>query len=200
MKKLLSLTLVLILLGGLGGTTVSAASQEVSPYEEVLISINEEFDLDLGYIPVDESEVSLEEYEQTTRKLAIQQRELLDYIDMREKQSSNSETLMQSKDYTVLSTSTKTRTKDVWNYGSYFSITATYDVNGIYLSSLRNAQLNQTTWAKVTNTFASNLSSPSYSIIDGGRTGTVRFTGNLHFNSTIPYGNVTFYTEFYYND
>ena len=36
----------------------------------------------------------------------------------------------------------KIRTANAWNYATYFSITATFDVEGSRLSNLRNARMN----------------------------------------------------------
>ena len=60
------------------------AADSDAPYKEVLNSINAEYDLDLGYVPVDKSQISLPEYEEKTRDFAIRQRELLDYIEEQE--------------------------------------------------------------------------------------------------------------------
>lgn len=63
---------------------------EISPYEQILNSINEEFNLELGYISVDSSKTTVAEYESVTRELAKQQREILDLIATREEISKES--------------------------------------------------------------------------------------------------------------
>lgn len=195
MKKMLCLCLVLVLITGFSGTSVFAAS-DISPYERTLNSLNQEFDLNLGYIPVDESKVSLEKYEKTARELAIQQRALIDYISNRENQINKIANPL--KDIMPLATVTKTSTKDVWNLTAYFSITATYNViNNSTISSMRNARLNSKNAAIITNTYITGLSGPTYSIIDSGETGTVKYVGTIHFDSIIGISNTVFYTEFY---
>ena len=81
MRKITSLILSLILTIGIG-TNVLASTGDVSSYEKILNSINNEFGLELGYAPVNEKEVTIEEYEIFIRQLATQQREILDKINM----------------------------------------------------------------------------------------------------------------------
>jgi hypothetical protein len=51
--------------------------------------------------------------------------------------------------------------------------------------------------AGVNNTFLTDISSPKYSIIDNGRTGAVKYTATLHYNSTFGFKNTVLYTEFH---
>ena len=53
MRKITSLILSLILTIGIG-TNVLASTGDVSSYEKILNSINNEFGLELGYAPVNE--------------------------------------------------------------------------------------------------------------------------------------------------
>ncbi|WP_176720500.1 hypothetical protein [Desulfuribacillus stibiiarsenatis] len=103
-------------------------------------------------------------------------------------------------DIGVYSTVTKTRTQDEWGNPQYFSITTIFDVSGTTISNMRNSSFNLKYLAYATNKYVSNLTGPTYNVIDNGRTGTVRYVGKLHFIGD-PFGisNVTFYTEFYYN-
>ena len=80
LKRMTGVFMAVTLCMGLS-LNVLAAEETISPYEAVLNEINEEYELDLGYVEVDASKVTLEEYEETTRNLAASQRELLDYIE-----------------------------------------------------------------------------------------------------------------------
>lgn len=191
LKKAVSLLLVTALCMGLSMNVFAA--ETASPYEAILNEVNAEYGLDLGYIPVDETKVTLEQYEQTTREFAAEQRELLDYIASRE---ACDEPVGIARASVV-----KTRTKATWSLGQYFTITATYTVyNGTSISSCRNASLNMTTTAILTNTYLTNISGPTYSVIDSGRTSTVKYTATVHFDSLIGYSNTSLYTEFYYSE
>lgn len=76
MKKCLSIVMAVMLL--LGESMVVSAAEVVpnDPYQTVLMSINEEYGLQLGYEPVNPEKTSLEEYEKMARSLAISQKEL----------------------------------------------------------------------------------------------------------------------------
>lgn len=170
-----------------------AAEKELSPYEEILNEANREFDLDLGYVPVDEEKVSLEDYKEKTYQFAAEQRELLDYIASREESPAPT---AEAKSSVV-----KTKEKPTWNLGEYFKIKATYTVyNGNRISACRNASLNMTNMAILTNTYLTSISGPTYSVIDSGRTSTVKYTATVHFESLWGYSNTTLYTEFYYSE
>ena len=191
LKKAVSLLLAMALSMGLSANVFAA--ETVSPYEAILNEVNAEYGLDLGYVPVDESKVTLEQYEEKTREFAAEQRELLDYIASRE-------TCAEPGGISRAS-GIKTRTKATWNLGQYFTITATYTVyDGSRISSCRNAKLNMTNTAIFTNTYLTNISGPTYSVIDGGRTSTVKYTATVHFDSIIGYSNTSLYTEFYYSE
>ena len=171
------------------------ANETISSYENILNKVNIEYDLDLEYVPVDESEITLEQYEKEIRKIAVKQRELIDYIASKEEESS-------AESRNVLRASVnKTKTKPTRDLGLYFTITATYTVyDGIRIGLCRNAKLNITNKGIETNTYLTNISQPTYSIIDGGRTSTVKYTATVHFNSLIGVGGVVLYTEFYYSE
>ena len=77
LKRMTSVLIAATLCMGLS-LSVTAAEETISPYEAILNEINEEYKLDLGYVEVDASKVTLEEYEEKTRGLAASQRELLD--------------------------------------------------------------------------------------------------------------------------
>ena len=196
-KKIFALLLLASLSVGLR-TNVSAM-EATSPYQQVLNEINKEYKLSLGYIPVDKDKISQSEYEEKTREFAIEQRELLNYIKNRKNTSEQ-----QSVSRYALSKSTKktkTKTKSTWELKQYFTITATYDVyDGKRISSCRNAKLNITTTGNIRNTYLTDISKPSYSVIDGGRTSTVKYTATVHLNNIVGYKNTVLYTEFYYSE
>lgn len=181
-------------------TKVFATNDKISEYEKKLNSINKEFNLNLGYVPVDESKVSLEEYERVVRQVAKQQRELLDYIAMREKQSKGgieNGLAVQSNSSKLLAITSKTVTKDVQGLETYFKIKVTYDVNGSKVGNLRNAELQYKWFSYLSGTYVTNIQGPTYSIIDMGRTGTVKFVGTIHYNNrVIGLDNTVFYAEF----
>ena len=173
--------------------TAFASDRVLSPYEQVLYDANKAYDLELLYIPVDESQVSVEEYKEITLRFAAEQRELLDYISSKEENEEN----VHSTRVTVV----KTRTKPTWDLGQYFTIKATFTVyNGTQISACSNASLNRTSTAIVQNVYLTNVSSPTYSVIDLGTTSTVRYTATVHYNNSIGYGNTVLYTEFYCDD
>lgn len=161
-----------------------------SEYENILNSINAEFGLDIGYGSVDSEKISLDQYEALTRKVAKQQRELLDYIE------SNKNTNNKFKDSKNLIQAriTKTRTSGVWGYESTFKITATYDVNGNQVSNISKLSLSiVSSTAKLIST-----SSPSITKIDGGRTYGVEYIADIML-SGIQFKDISLYTEFYYS-
>lgn len=190
LKKVVSLLMVIVLCVGINAKVF--ANETISSYENILNKVNIEYDLDLEYVPVDESEITLEQYEKEIRKIAAKQRELIDYIASKEEESS-------AESRNVLRASVnKTKTKPTRDLGLYFTITATYTVyDGIRIGLCRNAKLNITNKGIETNTYLTNISQPTYSIIDGGRTSTVKYTATVHFNSLIGVGGVVLYTEFY---
>ncbi len=193
LKKVVSLLMVIVLCVGINAKVF--ANETISSYENILNKVNIEYDLDLEYVPVDESEITLEQYEKEIRKIAAKQRELIDYIASKEEESS-------AESRNVLRASVnKTKTKPTRDLGLYFTITATYTVyDGIRIGLCRNAKLNITNKGIETNTYLTNISQPTYSIIDGGRTSTVKYTATVHFNSLIGVGGVVLYTEFYYSE
>ena len=193
LKRMTGVFMAVTLCMGLS-LNVLAAEETISPYEAVLNEINEEYELDLGYVEVDASKVTLEEYEETTRNLAASQRELLDYIESRE---------YSEEEYTesiARASVVKTKAKPTWELGQFFQIRATYTItNNSSISLCRNAEILMTNAAILSNTYLTNISAPTYGHLDAGRTSTVKYTAHVHFDSVI-YSNVTLYTEFYYTD
>ena len=193
MKKVLSVFIVIILSIGCS-TNAFASTGEILTYEEILDDINENYDLELGYLPVDQDKMTLEKYKEVATKFAISQRELLDYIENR-KISTESEYFNIER-----AAVQKTKTKPTWELGEYFTITATYTVEGKTMSLCRNAQLNMTNAAIFTNTYLTDISKPAYSMLDGSRTSTVLYKATVHFDSVLGFSNISLYTEFYYSD
>lgn len=196
MKKVLSLFLTLILAMGISGNVLAytPTSEGVSAYEEILNSINKEFNLELGYVPVNEDEITLKEYEEFTLKIAKQQREALDHIAML-KAEDKINNLIGLSDYYV--TPRATKTVPVKHLEKYFNITADYDIiANVKVGNIRNARLGQTWHSTVTNTYITNLSAPTYDYVNGGRDGYISYTGSVHFNGNISYTNYTLYAIF----
>jgi hypothetical protein len=193
---ILALSISTFSLIGMGINHASAATfdqKEQLPYQQVLERVNSEYQLNLEFIPVDPNKGSVEEYEQVTRKVAKEQRELLNYIKMKTVSKDN----LRALSVTPNSGTSKTATKAVWGFENYFTIKATYTDYGSTLSNIRNASLGETLTAGLTNTYLTDISSPKYSIIDNGRTGTVKYTATLHYDSVYGYKNTALYAEFY---
>jgi hypothetical protein len=143
-------------------------------------------------------------HEATTRKLAIQQRELLDYINSKEATSVTANVISSNllKAKVASSSVTKTKSKPVWNFESLFNIKATYTVTGgSSIGYCSKASYSATTNALLSGAFFAATTGPTYKVIDSGRTSTVTYTGTFGYSSNIAtYENVTFYTEFYRTD
>lgn len=156
----------------------------------------------MTFLPIDESEISLDDYINITRQVAQQQRELIDYISLRDSADFELFTLQSLATATATATATtvtKTKTKDIWGMATYFSITTTYNVSGTQISYMRNSQINYKLACYIADAWLSNISSPKYSYLDGGRTGAVRYTADLYYGSS-RYGNIVLYTEYYYSE
>lgn len=193
MKKLISFIMASIFLFSFSMTTMAAGSSD-DAYKNILNEINEEYGLDIGYSPVDASAISLDTYEHTVRSVAIQQKELNDFIVQRQEHPlSEISTYAEPR-------ATKTITKDVWNYETTFEINATYDVNGNSISNPRSISVSRKLGATLNGIFYSpNSGSPSTKIIDSGRTLTVTYLGTWSTIDGLSLANVKFYTEFYYD-
>lgn len=72
--------------------------------------------------------------------------------------------------------------------------------DGSRIGICRDSRINLTIPAILANVFLTNISSPTYSVIDGGGTSTVQYTTTVHFDSIFGIDNVLLYTEFYYSD
>lgn len=124
----------------------------------------------------------------------------MNHIAMRETESAIESLIQPSvSDIVPLAIVTKTRTLDVWGYKTFFKMTATFDVNGTIVSNLRNAKMSTTVWARYKEFLYSGLSSPQYSVVDAGHTGTVSFRGKLWLEGNLIATNVLYYAEFRYN-
>lgn len=77
-------------------------------------------------------------------------------------------------------------------------IKATYTVNNNRISSVSSSSLKYTNTALLSNTYLTNISSPTYSYIDASRAVSVKYTAKVHFDSIIG-TTTTLYTEFYYD-
>lgn len=198
MKKIFKAVMSFVLVVALAMVTnvsVFAADSDFA-YREVLRKINQEYDLDLEYIAVENNQISLKDYEKRTRQLAIQQRQLLDYIENLEV-SENTPVVCASGEYV-----NKTKTKDVSDiYGAYFSITAHYTVyDNARISSYSGASLNTKPLAIINNVFLTDISGPEFILLNTTRTLAVRYHADIHYDSAPGYGNVVLQAEFHYND
>lgn len=188
MKKYLCIVMTMFLLLGQNTVALAAESTAYDPYQALLVEINEEYGLQLGYVPVDSGKVSLEEYERTARSIAASQKELEEYIANREEYFGEGNPFL-------LRSSSKTVTKDCWGErGNSLTMTATYDVNGTTISNPRNIFVN----SKVFGIWFSSYANPITSILDSGRTLAVSYTGDHHVLD-MTFTEVTVYCEFYYD-
>lgn len=196
MKKILTLALTLVMALTISfsyQSTVSAACPNDDAYRAILDSINEEYDLELGYCSVDPTVVSLSEYEETVRAVAVEQKEINDYIANRE-----------NLDLPIVSTyasttTTKTVSKDVLNNETLFQINATYDVNGVYVSNPRDISISRKLGAILNEiTYTPFPDYPTIAYLDSHRTFSVTYYGVKVIGST-PINNVKFYAEFTYD-
>ena len=79
MKKLIGVILIVVLCFGSVGVSYAA---ENDPYKEIVEKYNEEYGVDLGYVPV-QGEFDLALYDEVIRDLAKNQRDTLSYIAAR---------------------------------------------------------------------------------------------------------------------
>ena len=193
-RKIMSTILMIVLCFSFNGNVLAADVD--APYEAILNEINKQYNLELGYVPVDTSKISLEEYEEKTIEFASQQRELLNYIASQEA----CENVLGGR--ATGSYVNKTRTKDTSGITSpYYSITATYTVyDNMRISSYSSASLNRKTMAQVNNVYLTNITSPTFILLNTTRTLAVRYTATIHYDSAYGYDNTVLYAEFNYND
>lgn len=172
------------------------AADTHTSYEMILNEINEEYGLELGYVPVDKSKISLEEYREKTTEFAIQQKELLDYINSQ--QVCKNVPLNRATGTYV----NKTKTKDVsGTLGAYYSITAKYTVyDNKHISSYSSATLNTKAAAILNNVYLTDLTGPELVLINTTRTLSVSYTATIHYDSAYGYANTILYGEFDYDD
>lgn len=193
MRKITSLILSLILTIGIG-TNVLASTGDVSSYEKILNSINNEFGLELGYAPVNEKEVTIEEYEIFIRQLATQQREILDKINMNKYESEEKELILINDDYVEPLATVGARRVPVKYNEPFFDIIATYDLVNSKISNLRNVKLDT---KQPSRTYCTKISGPGYGSLSGGRGQYAEFTADVVYNNgLIPVRNVSLYAEF----
>lgn len=190
MKKIICFALAAVMLFNFSTTAVAAEVSSNDRYVEVLSEINEEYGQELVLQNVDPSKISLEEFEVLMRDLAIQQKELKEYIANREEYISDRTNLNFAR------SSSKTVKKDCWNADSFY-MTATYDVNGTQISNPRNITIGTSI---PFGYYTCNVGYPTTQIIDSGRTLTVTAYGTYNNNfAGIHVSNFHLYTEFYYD-
>lgn len=193
-KRIISIVMTIVVVASIGVTTYANNDSTTKMYEQVLNNINTEYGLNLVFKGVNADNISLDEYEEQLRALASEQRDLLDYIESKDIPSGRNNAL-ESKSYV-----TKTRTKAVWGtYSQYYRITATYNViNGSQISLCWNAYLSSNGWDAIDGVYLSDVTGPTYSVIDGARTSTVSFHATVNYGILYSVGDVLLYTEFYY--
>lgn len=194
MKKLMCLVSVVILLSS--NMTVWAGEPRDAEYRKIMQEINEEYNLNLGYVEIDPEAISLSEYEDILREVASDQKELYDLIAQREEHLVSE----QSIEGFAMAAVTKTVTKGVLGgYENMFEVTATYDVSGTTISNPRSIKLSATMAASALRfRYSPNSGYPTTSIIDSGRTLAVTYYGTFS-TPEFTVSNVLFYTEFYYD-
>lgn len=187
MKKIFSLALMVAVMLNFTVTAFAAEESSVVSYNKVLAEINEEYGQEIGIESVDISQVSIEEFENIARSLAVQQKMLKEYVANRENYISNGIDL-----YSTTSVS-KTVSKPSWQSDDYI-ITATYDVSGTRISNPRNIKIDVSGILY----YICNHGYPVTDIIDSGRTLTVSAYGTVQ-GGGVTFTNIYVYTEFYYD-
>ncbi len=195
MKKFIPMMLIICLL--LSSTKALAA--EIDPYEKILNEINIEYNLELEYVKVDSNKISVNEYERIVKKLAISQKETIEYINRRIK--GNKENLLssslKSNDFIsrAAASYSVTSTKIASGYGSA-TITANYLKNP-NTGTIGNAS-NVSSYVETgTHTYSYIQKSWSSISLDRGETLGITTQGAMVF-AGISIANVTLYAEFYY--
>lgn len=211
MKKIYrNLIAVMMILSCMFVPTIKVSANEVDLYQEALNQINEEYNLELGYIPFDSELITVERYEQMVEELAISQRATLDYIDMRIKDSaihtsnlSSSKLAMMHEKELVNSSSrsiyTVTKTKNASNLsGGVITVTYKKNTSTNTIGSVSYV-LGKTTYEYTSVTNQSfKQSSWSATSLDQGETLAINSVGKMYLLGAIPVSNVTLYAEFYY--
>lgn len=195
-KKMLALSLVVVLSTNFNGVASMAQTFDGdAEYRLILDEINEEYGVNIGFVSVNASEVSLIEYENAARKLAVQQKQLYNMIESRLEY----QVVVDGSERDGLR-STKTKDSDVWNWEGVAYITATYDVNGTRISNPRGISEHiKLTSMLLGITYVPYSGYPTTNIVDSGRTLTVTYRGTYFDGVGDTFSNVLFYTEFYYN-
>ena len=189
-KKIMSGILAAILACSCFGMTSLAMPQENDPYEAVFDAINEEYNLDLGYVKVDPAVITLEDYEKQTRELAIQQRDLLDYIDSQERIAVPEGSISTYSDWVV----TRTRAC-VGEPNLQITVTYTYDDVTGQISNPIHGRIALSATGENNDVWFSICSGPNYYFSNSYKTLSVQFRVNIKKNNT-SYSNVLEYAEF----
>lgn len=190
MKKIISLTLAAVMLFSFSTTALAKEESPIDLYVKVFAEINEEYGLQMGLQEVDTSKISLEEFEILVRDVAIQQKELKEYIANREEYISNGGNSFLAR------SSTKTVKKNCVNNDNFY-MKVTYDVNGNQISNPRSIVIGSNV---LLTTYTCNNGYPVTQIIDAGRTLTISSYGTWYdVVSKVSFTNIYLYTEFYYD-
>lgn len=175
-----------------------ASSIQTSSYEAVFQDIITDYNLNLTFEGVNPDKISLLDYENAVRAIAIEQKATLDYMEQKLADNGLNDVdltfgLSRSSVYRDVTKSTNTQ---------YCNIRAQYYANldQHRVGSFQGAQLLIVNTGCL-GTFVANQSGPSSSIIDGGRTLMVSFTGDIHpCGNSYGIGNMTIKSEFTYTD
>lgn len=177
-------------------TNVFALSNEIDPYKTIIDSINEEYDLQLSYSSVDPTKITPEEFEVLTRDLAVQQRQLLDYISFRENAALLGD-FRSSNSITPYALYTVTKTKRDFN-NNYVDITLTYTYNSTNNQCIdpRNGKA-EVSDAGILIDMSLIVLSKNYVSLDTGRTISAKFNVDITYHRQgVTYRNVLVYAEF----
>lgn len=157
-----------------------------------------DYNLDLTFEGVNPDKISLADYESVVRAIAVEQRATLDYIEQKLADSNsidNTLTFRSNRSSVFRDVTKSTNTQ-------YCNIRAQYYANldQHRVGSFQGAQLLIVNTGCL-GTFVANQSGPSSSIIDGGRTLMVSFTGDIHpCGNSYGIGNMTIKSEYTYTD
>lgn len=198
-KKVIALLCMLFMFSALNTGVIFG--QEISdPYEQCLLRLNAEYNLNLGYVKVNSQEISLEDYTEMATELAKEQRKTLDYIEMRKNSEIKNIALnVLSPISTYASSYTISDTK---SYSTWAEISATYTC---YPGSPNRVGNPRNVEGRATNAYTSNSGvwyvqeDWDYDVIDAGETLAITTTGYTEtYFGLGKIENVIIYGEFYF--
>lgn len=215
-KKIFSFLLICLML--LSTTALAFAdTEETDPYKAILERYNALYDIDLVYEYVNPEQISIEEYEEIVKGIAVNERETLNYIESRENDVYVPHFELPGISTNSITTKKVTRTKEAYSIGgeeSPLNKTA-YEVTYTYYTKYDPSH-SPTKWVvKKTdekpiievkksvgskNSFSNKSFSTKY--LDNQKTIGVTTKGTLTMTTTnvgvLKFPNVTVYAEFSY--